>query len=128
MSATFTITGVFYPSFYIQEYEKAIAFYTQVLGPPKADEETIKGWHLGNTWLTLFPTSAGGNVPDANPRNAEFAIQVAEPAQVDVLYQALIDAGATSCWEPEDTEMYEKMRFSCVDDPFGIRIDVICPL
>jgi hypothetical protein len=25
---------------------------------------------------------------------------------------------------PEDTEMYEPMRFCCVDDPFGVRIDV----
>jgi hypothetical protein len=24
--------------------------------------------------------------------------------------------------------MYEDMRFSCVDDPFGVRIDIYCPL
>ena len=66
--------------------------------------------------------------PEGNPRNAEFAIQVETPEQVDVLYEKLIAAGAKDCLKPEDTEMYDKMRFSCVDDPFGIRIDVICPL
>ena len=30
--------------------------------------------------------------------------------------------------EPEDTCMYEPMRFCCVDDPVGIRIDVYCPI
>jgi hypothetical protein len=24
--------------------------------------------------------------------------------------------------------MYEPMRFACVDDPFGVRIDVYCPI
>ena len=33
---------------------------------------------------------------------------------------------AKDCWTPEDTEMYEPMRFSCVDDPFGVRINVYC--
>ncbi len=28
---------------------------------------------------------------------------------------------------PADTKMYEPMRFACVDDPFGVRIDVYFP-
>ncbi len=28
---------------------------------------------------------------------------------------------------PDDTKIYEPMRFACVDDPFGVRIDVYCP-
>jgi len=128
MGVDVRITGLFYPSFYIKEYDKAVAFYTAVFGPPQSDKERIKGWQLGNTWLTLFPSEDAGAFPASNPRNAEFAVQVAAPEQVDKLYEALIAAGATAGWQPEDTEMYEKMRFAYVDDPVGIRIDVICPL
>ena len=127
MSIRCEIIGLSYPSFYIKDYAKAIAFYTNVFGPPKSDEESIKGWQLGDTWLTLFP-SKDGPEPDSNPRNAEFAIQVATPEEVDHLYQALIDAGAKGGWMPEDAQMYEPMRFSYVDDPFGIRLDIYCPL
>ncbi len=24
--------------------------------------------------------------------------------------------------------MYEPMRFACVDDPFGVRVDIYCPI
>jgi hypothetical protein len=80
---------------------------------------------MGSTWLTLFPGSAGPR-PGAEAGNAEFAIQVATPDQVDRLHEALLAAGATNCRSPRDTTMYEPMRFSCVDDPFGMRIDVYC--
>jgi hypothetical protein len=53
---------------------------------------------------------------------------VATPDEVDALYQAFIEAGAKKGWEPFDTEMYEAMRFSFIDDPFGVRIDIICPI
>ena len=53
---------------------------------------------------------------------------MASPADVDVLTQVLIDAGATPGWAPEDAKMYDPMRFAYVDDPFGVRIDVYCPL
>ena len=82
---------------------------------------------MGSTWLTLFP-SQQGNYKGRNPRNSEFAIQVSKPQEVDILHQLLIDFGDKSCWVPEDTNMYEDMRFSCVDDPFGVRIDVYCLL
>jgi len=91
------------------------------------DPGVIRGWHLGSTWLTLFP-SQGGTRPDANPCNTEFAVQAATSAEVDVLLQVLVDAGATSGWAAEDTEMYDPMRFGYVEDPFGVRIDVYCPL
>ena len=87
----------------------------------------IIGWRMGSTWLTLFP-SKEATYPGSNPRNTEFAIQVAVPDEVDALYQAFIDAGAKKGWEPFNTEMYEEMRFCYVDDPFGVRIDIICPL
>ena len=50
------------------------------------------------------------------------------PEQVDLLYQALLEAGTTTCMQPEDGRMYEPIRFCCVDDPVGIRIDVYCPI
>jgi uncharacterized glyoxalase superfamily protein PhnB len=128
MNDKIDVISLNYPSFYVKDYETAIAFYTQVFGPPQSDKPRIKGWKLGDTWLTLFPSTDMGHDPEANPRNAEFAIQVATPEQVDALYHALLEAGAKVCMEPKDTEMYDPMRFCCVDDPVGIRIDVYCPI
>ena len=125
----FNIVDLNYVSLYIEEFQAAIEFYTDVFGAPENVDEggEIIGWRMGATWLTLFPSKESPH-PGSNPRNAEFAIQVAKPNQVDALYQAFIDAGAKKGWEPFDTEMYEAMRFSNVDDPFGVRIDIICPL
>ena len=128
MNKKVEIVGVVYPSFYVKEFDTAVAFYTNVFGVPQVNQERIKGWYLGNTWLTLFPSADGGVFPDSNPRNGEFAVQVGSPEQVDILFNAMVDAGAKPFWEPKDGEMYEKMRFSCVDDPVGIRVDIICPL
>ena len=128
MSKNFTITGLRFPSFYLKDFEEAVAFYTRVFGPPELVEPRIKGWKMGDTWLTFFPAEDMGTDPNGNPRNAEFAIQVAKPEQVDVLYNLLLEAGATTCRPPEDTQMYDPMRYCCVDDPFGIRIDVYSPI
>ena len=67
-------------------------------------------------------------VRGSNPRNTEYAIQVVRPGQVDVLYRRLLGLGSEVCREPEDTWMYKPMRFACVDDPFGVRIDIYCPI
>jgi uncharacterized glyoxalase superfamily protein PhnB len=125
----FKIVDLNYVSLYYQDFQAAIDFYTEVLGTPENVDEGMEiiGWRMGATWLTLFPSKESPH-PGSNPRNAEFAIQVATPDEVDALYQAFIEAGAKKGWEPFDTEMYETMRFSYVDDPFGVRIDIICPL
>jgi methionine synthase I (cobalamin-dependent) len=81
---------------------------------------------MGDTWLTFFSAEAAA-YPGSNPRNAEFAIQVATPEEVDRLHAALITAGAKDIRTPEYTRMYVPMRFCCVEDPFGVRIDVLCP-
>jgi catechol 2,3-dioxygenase-like lactoylglutathione lyase family enzyme len=125
---SYNVKGLRYPSFYIKDYEKAVAFYTTVLGPPQNDDDRIKGWFLGDSWLTLFPAEDLGHDPETNPRNAEFAIEVSAPGEVDRLYDAMLAAGATTCMAPEDTRMYEPMRFCAVDDPVSIRIDVFCPI
>jgi len=125
----FTIVDLNYISLYFADLDKTVAFYTAVFGEPDSADPNhpLYGWQMGNTWLTLFSSKIGTN-PAANPANTEFAIQVASAEEVDMLHQRLVDAGAKNFWAPEDTQMYEKMRFSCVDDPFGVRINVIYPL
>lgn len=100
-----------------------------MFGAPENVDEAgqMYGGRTEATWLTLFP-SKEGTYKGSNPRNSEFAIQVSRSEEVDALHQLLIKAGAKSCWAPEDTNMYEDMLFSCVDDPFGVRIDVYCLL
>ncbi|MBE0697234.1 MAG: hypothetical protein IH586_09945, partial [Anaerolineaceae bacterium] len=78
-------------------------------------------------WLEMA-ASQHGTGPGSNPRNTEFAVQVAAAEEVDALFLALIEAGAKQLMPPQDTTMYEAMRFACVDDPFGVRIDIICPI
>jgi uncharacterized glyoxalase superfamily protein PhnB/predicted nucleotidyltransferase len=125
----YQIVNLNYVSLYIKDFREAIAFYSQVFGPPESVDAQgeIYGWHMGSTWLTVFPGKAG-TFQDGNPRNTEFAIQVSAVEEVDRLHRALIGAGAKNYMPPEDTKMYEPMRFCCVDDPFGVRIDVYCPL
>lgn len=123
------IVDLNYISLYIKDFQQAIAFYTQVFGEPESVDErkTTYGWKLGATWLTIFDASKAG-LQDGNPSNTEFAVQVAASVEVDQLYQALIAAGAKPCMSPKDTAMYQPMRFCCVDDTFGVRIDVYYPL
>lgn len=128
MTPKYQATGLGFPSFYLKDFAEAVAFYTKIFGPTPDPESRIQGWKLGDTWLTFFPAEDMGRDPNANPRNAEFAIRVAAPEQVDALYDAFIAAGATSCMAPQDTRMYDKMRYCAVDDPFGIRVDVYFPL
>jgi catechol 2,3-dioxygenase-like lactoylglutathione lyase family enzyme len=125
----FQIVGLNYVSLYLLNLVEAVAFYSEIFGSPEVVDEKgpLYGWKLGSTWLTLFPSKIG-TAKESNPCNAEFAIQVAEPGEVDRLYAAFLAAGAKKCMVPEDTEMYEPMRFCCVDDPFGVRIDVYCPI
>ena len=123
-----TIVGLRYVSLYFLRYDEAITIYTNVFGEPNYFEEPgIVGYKMGDTWLTIFPAHSGTS-KESDPRNTEFAIQVSTPEEVDTLYMSLIIAGAVECMAPSDTKMYEPMRFDCVDDPFGVRIDVYCPL
>lgn len=125
---SYRIVDLNYVSLYFKDLDRALAFYSTVFGEPEVVEQDpiIYGYRMGSTWLTLFP-SAGGTSKESNPRNAEFAIQVTAPQEVDALYNALIAAGAVECMPVRDTVMYEPMRYGCVDDPFGVRIDVYCP-
>ena len=127
MSAV-NFVGLGYVSLYVEDLESAVAFYCQVFGPyGYSDHGKTFGWHIGSTWLTVFAAEFG-TAKSGNPRGVEFAIQVSSPDEVDTLYNKLIAAGAIDCMSPSNTRMYEDMRFACVDDPFGVRIDVYCPI
>jgi hypothetical protein len=123
----FKIIDLNFVSLYLLNLDEAVTFYSKILGPPNQiyEKGPHYGWELGATWLTLFESKIG-TVKESNPRNAEFAIQLAEPGEVDRMYEAFLAAGAKECMKPEDTEMYVPMRFACVDDPFNVRVDMYC--
>lgn len=125
----YDIADLNFISLYTRDFHQATAFYTRVFGEPESiyEKKTTYGWRMGATWLTIFDGDKAG-LQDGNPSNTEFAVQVSALEEVDQLYQALMEAGAKSCMSPEDTAMYQPMRFCYVDDPFGVRIDVYYPL
>ena len=62
----FDFAGIHGATLYYQDYQSALAFYKQVLGPPNYVEgKNTHGWEIGQTWLTLFPSEVG------NPKNVE---------------------------------------------------------
>lgn len=128
MGSKYDIVSLNYVSLYFKDHQAAIEFYTRIFGEPQLNHNggAIIGWELGNTWLTVFHAKEGTD-PSRNPCNAEFAIHVGSDVEVDRLYNDLMAADCSSVWMPEDTEMYEPMRFAAVDDPLGVRIDIYCP-
>lgn len=130
MSHAARISGAAFPSFYVDDFDAAVAFWTAVVGPPQYSEPEgaghLVGFRLGDTWLTLFPAAAGPH-PGSGPRNCEFALRAKAPDDVDAVFAALVAAGAKPVMRPQDTRMYEPMRFACADTPHGIRVDVFCP-
>ena len=51
MNATekYGIVGLNYVSMYLQQFDEALAWYTDLLGEPFKEMDTICGWKLGNT-------------------------------------------------------------------------------
>ncbi len=125
----FNIIGLNYVTLYLADHAAALTYYAQVFGPLDRDDpdDGVWGWRMGSTWLTVFPGKYGTN-PEGNPQNIEFAIQVATPDDVDNLYADFVAAGVKASRPPTDTVMYEPMRYAYVDDPFGVRIDIYCPI
>lgn len=121
------ILGVAYPSFYFKDVDQAVALYEAVFGPCAYHEDGFHGLKLGDTWLTLFDPKMAPR-PGENPANAEIALRVATPADVDALHAKFLEHGATSVMKPQDTWMYEPMRYACLDDPLGVRWDLYCPI
>ena len=107
---------------FYEDYEAAVAFYSEVLGPPGYIEGSgTRSWILDGTWLTLLRGSGG------NPSNVEVPFVTASPTEADRLQAAFIAAGATGP-DPIDTLMGEPVRFCPVTDPFGVEILVYSPL
>jgi catechol 2,3-dioxygenase-like lactoylglutathione lyase family enzyme len=120
--ARFDLTGIHGATLFFSDFERAVEFYTAVLGTPGYVEGPgTVGWRLGDTWLTLL---AGGEVA---PRNVEVPIVASTPAEAERLQAAFIDAGATGT-HPQDGLMYVPVRLCPVTDPFGASLLIYSPL
>ncbi|MDJ0757251.1 MAG: hypothetical protein QNJ45_27205 [Ardenticatenaceae bacterium] len=118
----FQFNGLLGTTLYFEEFQAAIAYYTEVLGPPGYVEgESTRGWRIGQTWLTILQGNRG------NPQNVEIQIVMATPAEAENLQAAFISAGGAGD-PPSDQLMYEPIRYCSVTDPFGTRIIIFSAL
>lgn len=118
----FKFRGIYGTALYFSDYEAAVAYYSEVLGPPAYIEGAgTRGWRLGNTWLTLLKGKSG------HPSNVELNIVMETPEEAERLQAAFLKAGGSG-EPPSDQLMYEPVRFCPVQDPFGTDVLIICPL
>ncbi|TAK10674.1 MAG: hypothetical protein EPO32_14565 [Anaerolineae bacterium] len=118
----YSFQGIAGLAIYIEEYEAAIRFYTDVLGPPGYVEgENTHGWRIGDAWLTVFPAKAGA------PANVDVTLMLDSPAAAEALQAAFLAAGATG-QPPSDQLMYEPLRYCGITDPFGTQILIVARL
>ena len=96
----FETQGVIGATLYYADYQAALDFVTEVFGEPVYQEGAhTRGWRLGRSWLTLFPSQGG------NPTNIEVPIYLANAQELDRLYEAFIAAGPSG-EAPQNTLMY----------------------
>jgi hypothetical protein len=118
----FEFTGLLGVTLFFSDFDAAVEYYGEVLGPPAYVEgDGTRGWPIGRTWMTLLKGKAG------HPDNVEFNIVMQTPQEADRLQAAFIEAGGTGD-PPSDELMYEPVRFCPVQDPFGTNILIISPL
>ena len=118
----FAFTGLFGATLFYEDFATAVAYYTQVLGPPAYVEGPgTRGWHIGQGWLTLLQGSAG------NPQNVEITFTVATPAEADKLQAAFTAAGGQGA-PPSNQLMYAPIRYCPVTTPQGTAVLIISPL
>jgi hypothetical protein len=118
----FHFRGSFGVTLFFAEFDAAVTYYTQVLGPPAYVEgRGTRGWPIGDGWLTLLKGTAG------SPRNLEITLETETPEQAEALQRAFVEAGGTGA-APSDQLMYVPIRSCPVVDPFGTEILVIAPL
>jgi catechol 2,3-dioxygenase-like lactoylglutathione lyase family enzyme len=111
--------GSFGTTLYFEDFDEAVEFYRQVLGPPAyAEGAGTRGWPIGSGWLTLLRGRSG------NPQNVEVVFQLETPAEAERLQRAFIEAGGEGP-APTDQLMYERVRFCPVRDPFGTELLII---
>ncbi|GMQ78174.1 MAG: hypothetical protein BMS9Abin02_0673 [Anaerolineae bacterium] len=112
----FGFAGIYGVTLYFEEYEEAVNYYRQVLGPPAYSEgEYTRGWQLGDTWLTLLKGKSG------SPINVEVTIVMESAGEAERLQMAFLKAGGVGP-EPNDQLMYYPVRSCPVTDPFGSQI------
>jgi hypothetical protein len=115
-------SGAFGVTLYFEDYESAMAYYQQVLGPPAYVEGPgTRGWQIGSGWLTLLQGKSG------SPRNVEITLQVDTPQEAERLQSAFIAAGGEGS-APSAVFMYEPLHACPVQDPFGTDIMIISQL
>jgi hypothetical protein len=102
--------GTFGVTLYFENFDLAVAYYHQVLGPPAYVEgKGTRGWQIGNGWLTLLEGKSG------NPRNVEVTLQMETPEDAEKLHRAFLEAGGKGP-APSDELMYEPIRSCPVRD------------
>ena len=112
----FSFAGMYGTTLYFEQYQQAVMFYTDVLGPPAYVEgANTKGWRIGETWLTLLKGRSG------SPDNVEIQILMQSADEAERLQRAFIEAGGSGP-SPSDQLMYEPIRSCPVTDPFGTMI------
>jgi hypothetical protein len=118
----FRFQGSFSITLYYEDFEAAISYYENVLGPPGYVEgKGTRGWRIGSGWLTILMGNNG------NPRNVEIPFEMETPAQAEKLQKAFIQAGGKGA-PPTDELMYVPVRSCPVIDPFGTDILVFSKL
>jgi len=111
--------GSFGVTLYFEDFEAAVAYYQEVLGPPAYVEgEGTRGWPIGAGWLTLLHGRSG------SPQNVEVTFQMEEPDEAERLQRAFIDAGGEGP-PPSDQLMYKPVRSCPVRDPFGTDLLIV---
>lgn len=118
----YRFSGSFGVTLYFEDYEAAVAYYEEVLGPPAYVEgEGTRGWPIGAGWLTLLFGRSG------NPRNVEVTFQMEDQEEAEQLQRAFIAAGGEGP-APSDQLMYRPVRSCPVRDPFGTELLIVAPL
>ena len=118
----FPFAGSFGVTLYFEDFDAAVAYYAEVLGPPGYVEgEGTRGWAIGSGWLTFLKGRAG------NPRNVELTLEVEGVEEAERLQRAFIAEGGKGL-DPRDELMYRPIRSCPVTDAFGTNILVIAQL
>ncbi|PKO08868.1 MAG: hypothetical protein CVU40_12780 [Chloroflexi bacterium HGW-Chloroflexi-2] len=120
--ARFKYTGSFGITLYYQDFEAAVAFYQQVLGPAGYQEgDSTRGWRIGAGWLTFLRGKQG------NPQNVEISFELETVQEAEALQSVFIAAGASGP-SPSDQLMYTPVRIFPVTDPFGVDVMIFAQL
>lgn len=121
-AATYGFTGIGGAALFLADFERAVSFYTAVLGAPEYVYGTgTCAWRLGSSWLTLLRGQSG------NPTNVEIILEMTTPAEAEKLHAAFVAAGAEG-GEVSDQVMIVPVRYCPIVDPFGTNLLIISPL